>query len=391
MKALTGVPGKFACAVILAAAYAAPAFGQAHGTFAFTGSMHTARVVHTATLLANGQVLVAGGIYVNSAACKHPPCKRPEVLASAELYDPATGEWTVTGSMPTPRHSHTATLLKDGQVLITGGFNESASILASAELYNPATGTWSTTGGMTVARYEHGAALLQNGKVLVAGGLNANGLIAAAELYDPTTCTFALTGGMNYARGGAQLTLLQNGELLIAGGNEGFTGTIAENTGCTSELFSNGHWRLTSISPEGVGIGGLAECDVTGDTAALLANGDVVINASSAGQFYDPFTHVWQLTLGSAVIPGAPLATLADGKVLVAGSGFSAEAALYHPATNEWMRTGRLKQALDGLTLTRLLNGKVLAAGGEMETQTSNGYITRTIVSTVASAELYTP
>jgi hypothetical protein len=229
-------------AVGLALASQAPALGQAHGTFAFTGSMQTTRAFHTATPLANGQVLVTGGV------CERAQCgANVAVLASAELYNPSTGIWTVTGSMSIPRLSHTATLLKNGKVLVTGGDNYNSGSLDSAELYNPSTGTWSTTGSMTIARYEHGAVLLQNGEVLVTGGLNSNGLITTAELYDPTTGNFEGTASMNYARGGSQLTLLQNGEALIAGGNEGFTGTIAENTGCTSELFSNGHWSLIRI------------------------------------------------------------------------------------------------------------------------------------------------
>ena len=358
----------------LAAATAAPAFGQAHGSFAFTGSMPTARTFHTATLLNNGQVLVAGGLCMRSAQCN----KTTTVLASAALYNPSTGTWTVTGSMSTPRLSHTATLLQNGQVLVTGGDNYDSGALDSAELYNPSTGTWSTTGSMPVARYDHGAALLQNGEVLVAGGLNSKvGLIAAAELYDPSTGTFTATASMNYARGGSQLTVLQNGEALIAGGNEGFTGTIAENTGCTSELFSNGHWSLTS----------LAFCGVTGDTAALLRNGDVVIDIGDPSQFYDASTNVWKPTNGQ--VSGGALALLANGKVLVV-SGSSAE--LYDPSTNEWTRTGSLKQTLiEGTSLTRLSNGQVLAAGGEIETIISNGYETHIIFSSVARAELYTP
>ncbi len=362
-------------AIGLAAATAATALGQAHGTFRFTGSMHTARAFHTATLLKNGQVLVAGGLSIQSVK-RH---SSTTVLANAERYNPATGQWTVTSSMPTPRYLHTATLLNDGEVLVTGGQNDSG-ILSSAELYNPFTGTWSTTGSMTVAREEYGAALLQNGEVLVAGGNTpTGGPIAAAELYDPTTGTWTATGSMNYARGNSQLTLLQNGEALIAGGNEGFTGTIAENTGCTAELFSNGHWRLTD----------LPFCGVTGDTAGLLPNGDVVIDVGSPSQFYDPSTNIWHATLPEGEPSGGPLASLANGKVLVA-AGSNAE--LYDPSTNEWTQTGSLKQApLDGLTLTRLLNGQVLAGGGEIETRTGTGCGTRTIVSTIASAELYTP
>src|SRR2546430_4201647 len=125
----------------------------------YTGSLKTARFHHTATLPPDGRVLVVGGEQ------GHPP------LASAELYDPATGTWSATGSLNTARDSHTATLLPSGKVLVAGGREtDPGPSLASAELYDPATGTWSPTGSLNTARLYHTATLLPNGKVLVAGG-----------------------------------------------------------------------------------------------------------------------------------------------------------------------------------------------------------------------------
>jgi hypothetical protein len=374
-------------AVGLAAATAAPAFGQAHGTFTFTGSMNIARAFHTATLLQNGQVLVAGGLCTHSAQCAG---AGTDPTATAELYNPATGQWTFTGSMSTPRQGHTATLLANGDVLVTGGFTDSELIVDRAELYNPSTGTWSTTGSMTVGRFLHSAVLLQNGEVLVAAGFVPVGACCpncyctdpttTAELYHPSTGTFTATASMNVERGESQLTLLQNGEALIAGGVD-----AGGKCSPTAELFSNGHWSLTA---------NLVSCaEIT--TAALLPNGDVVMDGSSPIQFYDPSTNVWQGTLGSADIHLGPLALLATGNVLVAGTEGccgSSNAALYDPSTNEWTQTGSLNQARGALTLTRLLNGQVLAAGGEFETRTHTGCGgTRTIISSIASAELYTP
>src|SRR5437773_1082632 len=138
----------------------------------YTGSLKTARFHHTATLLPDGRVLVVGGEH------EHDP------LASAELYDPATGTWSATGSLNTARYDHTATLLRNGMVLVAGGNPDE---LDSAELYDPATGTWSVTDSLNDGRADHVETLLPNGMVLVAGGTNFE--IDTAELYDPATRT----------------------------------------------------------------------------------------------------------------------------------------------------------------------------------------------------------
>ena len=179
------------------------------GTWTATGSMITARAADTATLLQNGEVLVAGGDANGSGGSP---------LASAELYHPSTGTWTATGSMTTAREEQTATLLPNGEVLVAGGvglFPGGAGLLASAELYDPSTGAWTATGSMTTARDRQTATLLQNGKVLVAGG---GGGGASAELYDPSAGTWTATGSMTTARDGQTATLLQNGKVLVVGG-----------------------------------------------------------------------------------------------------------------------------------------------------------------------------
>src|SRR2546421_225381 len=129
------------------------------GTWSLAGDMHTGRQDHTASLLTNGTVLITGGLGVNV-----------NTLASAELYDPNTGTWSPTGSMSTPRVYHTATLLNSGTLLVAGGQSGGNGYLASAELYDPSTGAWSPTGSMGNAREEHTGTLLTNGNVLAAAG-----------------------------------------------------------------------------------------------------------------------------------------------------------------------------------------------------------------------------
>jgi hypothetical protein len=165
-------------------------------TFENTGSLHTARESHTATLLANGKVLVAGGEGGSGS------------LTSTELYDPASGSWPD----PTPnpltigRAFHTATLLPNGKVLVAGGFN--SGHLSSAELYDPASGTWAMTGHLNTARAYHTATLLANGKVLVAGGEGDTGALTSAELYDPASGSWAMTGDLIIGRADHTATLL---------------------------------------------------------------------------------------------------------------------------------------------------------------------------------------
>ena len=180
-------------------------------------------------MLPNRQVLVTGGCGLSS-------------LASAELYDPATGVWTTTGSMATARWQHTATLLRNGRVLVAGGGDGHGNSFSSAELYDPATGVWTATGSMATARGGHTATLLPDGRVLVAGGFN---FLSSAELYDPATGMWTATGSMATGRSFPTATLLPNGQVLVAGGDYA---AVARNytirrLGCGPRL---GAWRLNT-------------------------------------------------------------------------------------------------------------------------------------------------
>ncbi|HEX8823460.1 MAG TPA: kelch repeat-containing protein, partial [Archangium sp.] len=179
--------------------------------WAAAGSMASARHAHNATLLSSGKVLITGG-YAD------PYGSSP--FASAEVYDPASGAWSATASMATPRGEHTATLLPNGKVLVSGGFNA----LASAEVYDPASGTWSATASMLSGRHAHRATLLPNGKVLVSGGWN-RGALTSAEVYDPASGTWIATAFMTSARWGHTTTLLPNGKVLVSGGSTSTNGS----------------------------------------------------------------------------------------------------------------------------------------------------------------------
>lgn len=309
-------------------------------TFVTTGSMNVNRIWHTATLLDNGKVLVAGalnGIYR---------------LASAELYDPSTSTWTSTGSLNVARCLHTATLLNNGKVLVVAG--EGGGDPVSAELYDPATGIWSNTGNMNVARSVPTATLLNNGEVLVAGGQNGDA-IASAELYDPSTGTWSTTGSMNVARATHTATLLNNGKVLVAGGY------VDSSTIASAELYDpvTGIWSTT----------GSMNAVRQFHTATLLNNGKVLVAGGyglSSAELYDPVAGTWSTTGNMNVTRNYHTATLlSNGKLLVEGGYGLSSTELYDPVAGTWSTTGNMNVARYYHAATLLNDGKVLLVAGE--------------------------
>jgi hypothetical protein len=212
--------------------------------------MGTARSSHTATLLKDGRVLVTGGVDSTRG-----------YFATAEIFDPTSGTFAPTGSMGTARSSHTATLLKDGRVLLTGGVD-----IATAELFDPASGSFAPTGSMGTWRYSHTATLLNDGKVLVTGGAVGGTVLATAEIFDPARGTFAPTGSMGSVRCLHTATLLKDGKVLVTGGLENFFRMPALSA---AELFD----------PTSGTFGATADMTAArySHTATLLTNGKVLV------------------------------------------------------------------------------------------------------------------
>ena len=362
---------RWACTLVSAwmlAVACSPADAQA-ASWSPASSMTTARVAHTATRLANGKVLVAGGGAGLFAS-----------LASAELYDPASNTWSSAGSMSIARSGHTATLLAGGKILVTGGASGRPAT-ASAELYDPASNTWSSAGSLSTARYRHTATLLQDGSVLVAGGNGGffgSGPTASAELYDPASNTWSSGQAMSTARDGLTASPLADGTVLVAGG---YTPT---GPATSAELYDPASNTWTSAA-------GMTTARYQ-HTATPLRDGRVLViggfgdggDWNASAESYDPASDAWSST-ASRVGPSAVHETtsLADGRVLVTG-GVSdgapdATVELYDALSGAWSSAERMTSGRYGHAATLLASGDVLVSGGVTESDLS------------ASAELFTP
>lgn len=318
-------------------------------------SMTAKRAAHTATLLGNGKVLIAGGFVGNGGG-----------LSSVELFDPTSNTFTSAQNLTAARASHTATLLPNGKIFIAGGYN--GDYLSSAEVFDPTTNRFTSAGRMVIARSGHVATLLNNGKVLLAGGVGTGWtFLADAELYDPNTNTFTATGGMATARESHTVTLLNDGKVLITGGHKGRRANITIYT--SAEIYNPANGTFTATSNLTVKrhkhdatrladgrvliVGGSDERD--GDGA--YRNAEVFNPANGSFTTVKNNMNTARYKLQGTAIP------LKNGKVLIAGGANRAE--VFDPTTNSFsfadgdMGTKRLFA-----TATLLQNGQVLITGG---------------------------
>jgi len=316
-------------------------------TWSPAASLSRARQGHTATVLPNGKVLVAGG--------------RDDFVSigNSEIYDPVGNTWSSTATMVHGRRSHTATLLQDGKVLVAGGLVTQTLGTATAELYDPSTNSWSPAASMPDELYDQTAVLLPNGKVLIAGGSSA-GPIQNVSLYDPATNTWSRAAAMAHPRTNHTMTLLPNGKVLVTGGTSmgGFLASAelydpAANTWVSAGSMMTAHVNHTATAlPNG----------------KVLVVGGVTTEVLASAEIYDSATNTWTAasSMATARVFHGPV-LLPNGNVMVVGGTNTADLAsteIYDPVADTWTAGPPLAAPRYAQTTTALPDGQVVVIGG---------------------------
>lgn len=333
--------------------------GAASHASVLTGPLSTARQLHAAATLPDGRIFVVGG--VNSTSFN------PPRLASSEIYDPTTGTWSAGAALNVARDSHGLVALADGRILAVGGnglVSGSTQVLASAEIYDPVAGTWTLLSPMNAARVSPGIATLADGRVLIVGGDTTG---KAAEIFDPLTNTFTAAAASLHGRIAPGVAVLADGRVLLAGGYP--TGQPSQNDP-SSELWdpATGAWTLTGT------MRGLR----SDYTLTTLANGKVLAAGGFAGgvtfiakaELYDPAAGTWSDT-GTLNTPRVRHVAqrLDSGNVLINGGYPStwlreSSSEVYDVASGTWRNADWMTAGRNAHTVARLPNGDLLFAGG---------------------------
>jgi Galactose oxidase, central domain len=349
--------------------------------FTKVGDMAQGRNGATATLLADGRVLIVGGR------------QDAGYLSTAEIFDPQTASFRATGSLPGPLGGHTAALLRSGRVLIVGGF-DGVHYQSKAFLYDPASGSFAATGSLHTARDSHCAVLLTDGRVLIAGGEGGDrssaATLSSAETYDPATGVFSLVGSLPGTSPGVVATLLGDGRVLVV--NRGLAG--ASPGPASAFLFDpkTGQFRSTGSMLAGWADSAVTLRDgrvlVTGETRNLPV-GTLPVTSPSA-EIYDPATGQFSMT-GQPTFMGEIPTLLKDGRVLLLGGGagwgdgHGDMAEFFDAALGKFTAVGT-GFAANRPSVAELLDGRVLIAGGDGPSRGGD-----TPGPVLASAELFQP
>ena len=312
---------------------------------------------------------------------------RPDTLSSAELFDPSKETFVVTGSLTSARTGHTATVLPDGRVLLAGGYGSSRQQLANAEIYDPSTGRFTETGQMTSAQAWHTATLMRNGNVLIAGGFAQYPFLATPQLYDPVTGTFTQVGSQTVSRFVCEwcspAALLPDGKVLLGRSQPAqLYDPLADMFRLAGEMVDPDRFTATTLTTGNVLFTGGSWFGRSSTTELYDPVTDTFRSAASMAD-----ARGWQsatlLPDGTVLVAGGETAACSGGSCSFAGTLDSAE--LYDPTRNIFTVTGRMAVPREVHTSTLLNDGRVLVTGG-----VSYGGI-GVFFGALASAELYRP
>lgn len=353
-----------------------------------TSAMNQARGSHTATLLADGSVLVAGGSATPNG----------DTLLSAELYNPQSDIWNVAASMNVARAFHTAEVMPDNSVLVAGGYEKNSSTAvttSTSEIYHPSSDSWQIISNMNFERQQHRSAYIGNGPdggaILVMGGYSKNEYLNSCEVYSSTTGVWAVRPSMNIRRAQFTSTILHDGKIMVIGGIGGTTGSNSQTLN-SAEIYDPVAQTWTPVPN--------MSQPRHGHTATLLEDGRVLVTGGNNGntilgntEIYNPVTNTWSplyqwwywKDLDDAANPETiryqrykhTSTLLPNGSVLVLGgqqtraTDILKQTEKYAIIGNSWTtnvvgwyETYNLNTARSEHTATLLYDGRVLVAGG---------------------------
>ena len=350
-----------------------------------TGPLQHARYHHTATLLPDGKVLIAGGLDIKGLG-----------IGNGEVYNPSSDTWSMTGVMIAPRGNYDSTLLADGRVLVVAGRRNELRNSGSIEAYDPSTNQWNWLTADARTRRAHKIALLPDGRILISGGvLHRSGIgrpvdssgaqgpgegkiipdkveTTSVGLFDIVTGKTIEAALLTHARKGHESLLLPDGRVLIIGGltDETVDGPDIDSLNST-EIYDleSDSWSLGAVMAQGRGL----------HTATTLPDGKILVTGGvntarqplNSAELYDPTTDSWSPAASmSQARDGHTGTLLSDGRVFVVGGngtsgGLSLTSAeIYDPSSNSWSSAGIMLEGRSHHTAVQLNDGKVLIAGG---------------------------
>ncbi|MEA2371887.1 MAG: hypothetical protein QOH12_2281 [Solirubrobacteraceae bacterium] len=338
------------------------------GAWSAGHALHVARMLAGTVSLPDGRILLTGGFGY------------PGMLASAEIYEPTRGNWVTAAPLVSPRFGHTATLLGNGRVLVAGGANLTAQYLDAAEVYDPPTNTWAIVAPMTQPRAFGTATRLADGRVLVAGGRNTSKAVALAstELFDPQTATWTPAASMRTARYHFAATLLHDGRVLVDGGQG-----AADQELTSAEVYDPQTNAWTPVGSMHTVRANQTANLLPDGRVLVVGGGDKSPGFTAAVETFSPSTNAWSLLAPIPDARGYATATgLPGGRVLVTGgfgnTGDLASAELFDPLANRWAPAGPLATPRGEASAALLPNGRVVVAGGQR--YASGAFLTTTEV-----------